>query len=30
MILSKKQQSSNYLIEYIHFNDKYPQFQKLL
>ena len=30
MILSKKQQSLNYLIEYIHFNDKYPQFQNII
>ena len=30
MILSKKQQSLNYLIEYIHFNNKYPQFQNII
>jgi len=30
MILNKKQQSLNYLIEYIHFNNKYPQFQNII
>ena len=30
MILNKKQQSLNYLIEYIHFNEKYPQFQNII
>jgi len=30
MILSKKQQSLNYLIEYVHFNEKYPQFQNII
>jgi hypothetical protein len=29
MILNKKQQSLNHLIEYIHFNDNYPQFQNI-
>ena len=30
MILSKKQQSLNYLIEYVHFNNKFPQFQNII
>ena len=30
MILNKKYQSLNYLIEYVHFNDKYPQFQNII
>ena len=29
MILDKKHQSLNHLIEYIHFNDKYPQFKNI-
>jgi hypothetical protein len=29
MILDKKHQSLNHLIEYVHFNDKFPQFQNI-
>lgn len=29
MILDKKHQSLNHLIEYVHFNDKFPQFKNI-
>jgi hypothetical protein len=29
MILNKKQQSLNHIIEYVHFNDKFPQYKNI-
>ncbi len=29
-ILNKKNNALNYMIEYVHFNDKYPQFQNIV
>lgn len=29
-ILNKKNNALNYIIEYVHFNDKYPQFQNIV